>query len=74
IDIFKNISSKGILIPGKNPAANLLTQISRDNRFARVSPGTYGLKEWGIQPTLKNKKIIKKRSRKTKGYGNDKRR
>lgn len=51
------IMAQGILIAGKNPAANLLSHISRDNRFVRTAPGTYGLKEWGIKemPTRKRK-------------------
>lgn len=67
LEIFKNIYSNGILIPGKNPAANLLTQINKDNRFVRVAPGTYGLTEWGLQPVLKKRKINRKKVKKNRG-------
>lgn len=46
IEITKNLQHKGVVIPGANPASNLLTNITRDERFERVRPGTYGLKEW----------------------------
>ncbi len=44
-DLSQAIMSKGVLIPGKNPSANLLSHISRDDRFVRTAPGTYGLRE-----------------------------
>jgi len=60
-DIYKLLVKNGIPVPGKNPEANLLTQISRDERFVRVSPGTYGLADWGLTPV---KKVVRKRKRK----------
>lgn len=59
-DIYNGILSSGKFLPGKNPAANLLTHMSRDKRFIRVSSGTYGLSEWGIQVP---KKISRKKSK-----------
>jgi hypothetical protein len=56
MDIYKGILNSGKPLPGKNPSANLLTHMSRDDRFIRVSPGTYGLKEWGIQPQKNQRK------------------
>jgi len=47
-DLANALISKGIQIPGRNPAANLLSHISRDERFVRTAPGTYGLTEWGL--------------------------
>ncbi len=64
IDLTNNIMSKGELIPGKNPHANLLSHISNDDRFIRVSPGTYGLKEWNIAPMVTKKRKSKRRARK----------
>jgi hypothetical protein len=61
-EIYKAFVSKGIPISGKDPAANLLTHISRDERFVRVAPGTYGLKEWGLEP-IKKKTTRRKRKR-----------
>ncbi len=47
-DLAEALMTKGIQIPGQNPAANLLSHISRDDRFVRTAPGTYGLAEWGL--------------------------
>mgnify|MGYP001054569650 CR=1 FL=1 len=55
------IISKGTIIPGQNPSANLLSQINRDDRFVRTAPGTYGLKKWGMQPYSIRKKPKRKR-------------
>ncbi len=51
------IIANGHLIPGKNPAANLISHLGRDNRFTRTGRGVYGLAEWGLRP-------IKRRTRK----------
>ncbi len=53
-DMAAALIAKGILIPGRNPAANLLAHIARDKRFVRTSRGTYGLAEWGI-PAMKSR-------------------
>jgi DNA gyrase/topoisomerase IV subunit A len=60
-EIAKTVMSQGILISGKNPAANLLSHISRDDRFIRTAPGTYGLKSWGLKPAPHRKKRLRKR-------------
>ena len=46
-EIAETLTDGGIHLPGKNPAATLLTKMSRDARFGR-SPrrGTYGLAGW----------------------------
>ena len=62
-DLTKNLMSKEVLIPGKIPAANLLSHISRDERFVRTAPGTYGLKEWGLSEMPPSRK---KKSRRRK--------
>ena len=59
-DLTNEIQSKGILLPGKDPAANLLSHISRDERFVRVAPGTYGLNSWGLEPYKPRKRRRKK--------------
>ena len=61
-DLYNDFLSKGIPVSGKDPAANLLTHISRDERFVRVAPGTYGLKAWGLEP-VKKKATIKRRKK-----------
>ena len=60
-DIAKKLMSQGVLIPGKNPSANLLTHISRDGRFTRTASGTYGLKEDGHLPATKTKRRRKRK-------------
>lgn len=52
--------SRGAIIAGKDPAANLLTQMSKDSRFVRVAPGKYGLTKWRM------KKNVSARSRRKK--------
>lgn len=55
--------SNGAIIAGKDPAANLLAQISRDNRFLRVGPGRYALAKWKIKPRKSARSRRKKRKR-----------
>ena len=47
---YKELADKlkeiGVHIPGQDRAANLLSHISRDERFERVKRGTYALSEW----------------------------
>jgi hypothetical protein len=62
MDIFNGLLAAGKPIPGKNPSANLLTHISGDKRFTRVSPGTYGLSEWGLEaPKPKARKTVRRK-------------
>lgn len=42
-ELAKGLQADGIYIPGKNPAANLLTQMIRDGRFKKTGRGTYAL-------------------------------
>lgn len=55
-DIANAILASGKSLPGKDKAANLLTHITRDKRFIRVSRGTYGLVEWGLKPMATQRK------------------
>ena len=57
----ETLQAEGILIPGKDPAANLLSHISRDERFVRVAPGTYGLKKWGLEQHKTKSRTRKRR-------------
>lgn len=61
-DITGEVLARGIRIPGKNPASNLLSHINRDKRFVRTARGTYALKEWGLKemPARKSKRARKK--------------
>ena len=60
-DLAKMIFKQGKNIPGKDPAANLIAHLGRDNRFERTGRGLYGLKEWGIKPEKKKRRKSRKR-------------
>lgn len=50
-DLARRLTAESVYIPGQDPAANLLTQMSRDERFGRAAKrGMYGLREW---PSMK---------------------
>lgn len=50
-DLARRLTADSVYIPGQDPAANLLTQMSRDERFGRAAKrGMYGLCEW---PSMK---------------------
>lgn len=61
-ELAEAIMAAGKLIPGQDPAANLISHISRDERFMRVDRGTYALAKWGLQPA-KKRRSTKKRKR-----------
>jgi hypothetical protein len=67
-EIANAILTAGKPLPGKDKAANLLTHITRDKRFVRVSRGTYGLLEWGLKaPATQGKRKAKSSIRKRMG-------
>ncbi|UCG84347.1 MAG: winged helix-turn-helix domain-containing protein [Dehalococcoidia bacterium] len=46
------LQDRNIYIPGVNPAATLLSRMSRDNRFKRTKKrGTYALSTWRVRST-----------------------
>jgi HB1, ASXL, restriction endonuclease HTH domain len=60
-------AKNGVYVPGRDPAANLLSHMSRDSRFRRFERGTYGLQHWAggsAQPVTANKPRRRKRGRK----------
>ena len=62
------LAAKGVYVPGRDPAANLLSHMSRDSRFRRFERGTYGLQHWvGEKPQAAAQPRRRKRSRKKKG-------
>lgn len=61
----QQLLSKGVTIPGRDPAATLLSQIYRDARFKRFGRGTYGLASWKSTKTSK-KRRRSRRERKRK--------
>ena len=59
-DIFNKLQERGLYIPGRNPAATLLSRMSRDNRFKRtIKRGTYALSSWRVR-SVKSKRKRKK--------------
>jgi hypothetical protein len=40
------LADRNVYVPGKDPGANLIAHISRDDRFVRTGRGIYGLAEW----------------------------
>jgi hypothetical protein len=40
------LASKDVYVPGKDPGANLIAHITRDERFTRVGRGLYALSNW----------------------------
>lgn len=45
-DIAAGLLAKGITVPGREPASNLVAHIYNDPRLVRPKRGVYGLKEW----------------------------
>jgi len=62
-DLVDLIMAEGKHIPGKNPGANLISHLTRDERFIRTGRGTYGLAEWGLEPAQQAKPLRRKRRR-----------
>jgi hypothetical protein len=49
-DIAAKLQERNTYIPGKNPAATLLSRMSRDNRFKRTKKrGMYALSTWRVR-------------------------
>lgn len=47
--IYERLLKRGIKITGKDPLQNLLSYLSRDDRFVRVDKGTYTLSEEALK-------------------------
>ena len=61
------LSENGVFLAGKDPAATLLSKMSRDDRFKRAPDrGVYGLATWRMRKSSSGKRKAKsKRSRKS---------
>lgn len=60
-DIALKLQERNIYIPGKDPAATLLSRINRDSRFKRAKKrGTYALASWRLRDTKKKRRKIQK--------------
>lgn len=44
-ELLATLNSRGINVPGRDPGANLIAHLTRDERFVRTGRGTYGLRE-----------------------------
>lgn len=44
-DLVLRLRDRGIEVPGRDPAANLIAHMGRDDRFVRTGRGTYGLSD-----------------------------
>jgi len=55
-ELATKILDSGIFISGQDPAATLLSKMSRDSRFKRYGRGLYGLTSWNLRRTSKKRK------------------
>lgn len=63
-DIALKLQERNVYIPGRNPAATLLSRITRDRRFKRAKGrGVYGLSTWRMRATKRKHKAHKTRKR-----------
>lgn len=47
VELTRRLGERGVYVPGKDPGANLIAHMLRDQRFSRVQGrGMYGLAEW----------------------------
>jgi hypothetical protein len=66
--LLEQLNKHGVNVPGRDPAANLLAHLGRDERFVRVGRGTYGLK--GTHKEMRSRRrTTRKRVRRTKAAG-----
>ena len=42
-DLLARLNQAGAIVPGRNPGANLIAHMGRDQRFRRVGRGTYAV-------------------------------
>lgn len=47
LELTRLLGERGVYVPGREPGANLIAHMSRDERFTRApARGTYGLADW----------------------------
>ena len=52
VELTRRLGDRGVYVPGKDPGANLIAHMLRDERFSRApGRGMYGLAEWPGQAT-----------------------
>lgn len=58
-EIAARLGGRNIYIPGKDPAATLLSRMCRDNRFKRTRKrGTYALSAWSVRIPMPTNTLI----------------
>lgn len=60
-EILLRLNSRGVNVPGKDPAANLIAHLSRDPRFVRTGRGTYGLRSLHEPAAVPQKRPVRTR-------------
>jgi hypothetical protein len=60
-EIASQLLEQGVNIPGQNPAATLLSRLSRDDAFKRFGRGVYGLATWKSRHRRETKKQSRQR-------------
>lgn len=61
-ELAQRLSTSGTYLAGKDPAATLLSQMSRDERFRRASErGVYGLASWRMRRSPSKKRLAKRK-------------
>ncbi len=60
-DLVGRLEEAGVEVPGRQPGANLIAHLSRDNRFIRVGSGIYALSEWGMKAMPKRRRAKRAR-------------
>lgn len=65
-EVLKLLTSSGVNVPGRDPAANLIAHMGRDDRFVRTGRGTYGLRAKHHAAPATRRRISRKSVRKGK--------
>lgn len=62
--LLEQLNGRGVNVPGRDPGANLLAHLGRDDRFVRVGRGTYGVR--GTHKEMRSRRrTTRKRVRRT---------
>ena len=72
-DLAERLRESGVTIPGRDPQANLLSYIARDQRFKRIARGTYALTEWRLRPKGKKRASQKRKTGRGRGHARGRR-
>lgn len=59
-DLLERLTERGIVVPGQDPAANLIAHLTRDERFVRTARGTYGLRGTHREASATRRRRVRK--------------